>query len=70
MRKRNYLEERSRGKAIPIAVKSSKSFTVKSLTKFKNKFSNKIGLQYVLYEGDIKRDGEVVYLPYYMASVL
>ena len=57
-------------KVIPIEVKSNKRFTIKSLTKFKNKFSNKIGLQYVLYEGDVKRDGEVVYLPYYMASVL
>ena len=43
---------------------------VKSLGKFKKKFSNKIGLQYVLYEDDIKREGEVVYFPYYIASVL
>ena len=57
-------------KVIPIEVKSSKSFKTKSLAKFKAKFSNKIGLQYVLYEGDLKRDGEIVYLPYYMASVL
>lgn len=61
---------RDGGKVIPIAVKSSKSFTTRSLRKFKAKFSNRIGLQYVLYEGDVKREGEVVYLPYYMASVL
>ncbi len=48
-------------KVIPIEVKSSKSFTLKSLTKFKAKFSNEIGLQYVLYEGDVKREGDLVY---------
>ena len=27
-------------------------------------FLTKIGLQYVLHEGDIKREQEIVYLPY------
>ena len=44
--------------------------TTKSLEKFKKKFSNKIGLQYVLHEGDIKREQEIVYLPYYIASII
>lgn len=57
-------------KVIPIEAKSVKEYMVKSLEKFKKKFSNKIGLQYVLHEGDIKREGEVVYVPYYIASVL
>lgn len=57
-------------KVIPIEAKSGKRYTTKSLTNFKKKFTNKIGLQYVLHEGDIKKEGEVVYLPYYMASVL
>ncbi len=61
---------RANRKVIPIEVKSGLSFTTKSLEKFKKKFTNKIGAQYVLYEGDIKRDGEVIYLPYFMASVL
>lgn len=57
-------------KVIPIEVKSSNEYTTKSLEKFKKKFSNKIGLQYILHEGDIKREQEIVYLPYYMASIL
>ncbi len=57
-------------KVIPIKVKTKKSLTLKSLKKIKARFPNGIGLQYVLYEGDVKREGEVVYLPYYMASVL
>ena len=57
-------------KVIPIEVKSSNEYTTKSLEKFKKKFSNKIGLQYVLHEGDIKREQEIVYLPYYIASII
>ena len=57
-------------KIIPIEAKSGKTYTIKSLTKFKTKFSNKVGLQYVLHEGDIRREGETVYLPYYMAAII
>lgn len=61
---------RKERKVIPIEVKSGASYTTKSLKKFKSKFSNRIGLQYVLHEDDLKREGEIVYLPYYMAAVL
>ena len=54
----------------PVEAKSGKSFAVKSLHNFKDKFTNRVGLQYVLHDGDIQREGEIVYLPYYMASVL
>ena len=57
-------------KVVPVEAKSGKSFAVKSLHNFKDKFTNRVGLQYVLHDGDIKREGELVYLPYYMASVL
>ncbi len=57
-------------KVIPIEAKSGKAYTTKSLLKFKTKFTNKAGLQYVLHEGDLKRENEVIYLPYYMAAVL
>ena len=57
-------------KVVPIEVKSSGEYSIKSLKKFKKKFSNKVGLQYVLHEGDLKREEEIVYLPYYMASVI
>ena len=57
-------------KIIPIEAKSGKTYTLKSLIKFKTKFSNKVGLQYVLYDGDIRCEGETVYLPYYMAAII
>ena len=57
-------------KVVPVEVKSGREFAAKSLRNFKTKFSNKVGFQYVLYDGDIKRDNEVIYLPYYMAAVL
>ena len=61
---------RRQNKIIPIEVKSSETYSLSSLKTFKKTFSGKVGLQYVLYDGDIKRDGEIVYLPYYMASVI
>lgn len=57
-------------KVIPIEAKSGRKYTTKSLVQFKKKFSNKIGMQYILHEGDIKREGEIVYFPYYIASIL
>lgn len=57
-------------KIIPIEVKSSSKFTTKSLTDFRTVFSDKVGRGVVLYEGDIKKDGEITYLPYFMASTL
>lgn len=57
-------------KVIPIEAKSGKSFAIKSLQKFKAKFTNRVGLQYVLHDGDVKCDGEIIYLPYYMATIL
>ena len=57
-------------KVVPVEVKSGREFAAKSLRNFKTKFSNKVGFQYVLYDGDIKRDEEIIYLPYYMAAIL
>jgi predicted AAA+ superfamily ATPase len=57
-------------KVVPIEAKSEKSFAIKSLHSFKKKFSDKVGLQYVLYNGDIKREQEIIYLPVYMAAVM
>jgi hypothetical protein len=36
----------------------------------KNKFSNRIGTRYVLHTKDIKVDGDIIYLPIYMAMFL
>ena len=57
-------------KVIPIEVKSGRELAAKSLRNFKTKFSDKVGFQYVLYDGDVKREDEVIFLPYYMAAVL
>lgn len=61
---------RKDNKVIPIEAKSGKRSALNSLRNFKKKFSNKIGLQYLLCDGDITRDGEIIYLPYYMAAVM
>ena len=55
---------------IPVEVKSSSAESISSLKKFKEMFNAKVCLQYVLYDGDIKRDGEIIYLPYFMASII
>lgn len=57
-------------KVIPIEAKSGEKFAAKSLVNFKKKFTDRVGVQYILYDGDIKRDGDIIYLPYYMASIL
>jgi len=57
-------------KVIPIEAKSGKNFAVNSLRAFKSKFSKKVGLQYILYDGDYKKNGDLIYMPYYMASII
>lgn len=57
-------------KLIPIEVKSSSYSTHKSLDNFKNKYSSRIKNSYVIYNKDIKREGDVTYIPFYMAMFL
>ena len=54
----------------PIEVKSSGYTTHKSLDKFKEKFSSRIGRSLLLYPKDFKREGELIYLPIYMVTLL
>ena len=61
---------RRENKVIPIEVKSSSAESISSIKKFKDMFNTKVGLQYVLYDGNIKHDGELLYLPYFMASMV
>ena len=61
---------RDKRKVVPIEAKSGKEKAARSLKKFKTKFSVNVGVQYILHDGDVRRDGEIVYLPYYMASVI
>ncbi|MCD8195318.1 MAG: AAA family ATPase [Coprobacillus sp.] len=55
---------------VPIEVKSSKRLTHSSLDKFRTKFSDRIGKSYLLYQGDIKKEDNIIYLPLYMAFCL
>lgn len=61
---------RRENKIIPIEVKSSSAESITSLKKFKETFNNRIGQQYVLYDGDIAKKDGIIYLPYYMAIFL
>lgn len=61
---------RSGRKISPIEAKAKRRYTTKSLTAFKKKFSDKVDQGFVLHEGDLKRDGDILYLPYYMAGLL
>lgn len=61
----------SRGNKIcPIEVKSSGYKTHASLDAFKAKFSNRILLSYLIYTKDLRKDGDVLLVPPYMAMYL
>ena len=58
----------SKGNKIsPIELKSSGYNSHISLDKFCEKYSERIGKQYLIYTKDIKKDGELLCLPIYMA---
>lgn len=58
-------------KLIPIEVKSGKSKSLGSLTRFREKFGKRIGDGFVLHHGELKEEDGVLFLPYYnMAALL
>lgn len=57
-------------KILPIEVKSSSYSSHKSLDKFQEKYPNRIVDSYVIYSKDIKREGNVTYIPFYMTMFL
>lgn len=57
-------------KICPIEVKSSGYKAHKSLDMFQQKFSSRIKQRYLLYPKDIHKDGDIIYLPVYMAGLL
>jgi predicted AAA+ superfamily ATPase len=65
----DFLISRDR-KISPVEVKSSVYKGHHSLDKFKEKFSGRIGTQYVLHTSDLKIEGDVHYLPLYMSMFL
>lgn len=54
----------------PIEVKSGKNYTIKSLNKFKIKFSEQTNIPYVLHAKDLKEENGITYLPLYMTMLL
>ena len=54
----------------PIEVKSGKRFSLISLEKCIKKFAEYISTPYVLYDGDLKVENDIVYLPLYMTQFL
>ena len=65
----DFLIRRGR-KVVPVEVKSGGNKSVKSLIKIKEKFGKRIGDGIVLHHGEIKREDDVICLPYYMAPLL
>lgn len=59
-----------RNKVCPIEVKSSGYKQHESLDTFSNKFSSKIGQRYLIYTKDLKKDGNLLYIPIYMTMFL
>lgn len=65
----DFLIRRGR-KICPIEVKSGRSNLHASLDKLMKSHSKSLGQAYVLHPRDLKKDGNVVYLPLYMAICL
>lgn len=57
-------------KICPIEVKSSGYKSHKSLDEFQRKYSSRIKERYLLYTKDLKKEGDILCLPVYMAGVL
>ena len=57
-------------KVNPIEVKSGDYKKHTSIDRFKNKFKKNVGTRYVLHTKDLKVEGDIIYLPLYMAMFL
>ncbi|MCQ2287921.1 MAG: DUF4143 domain-containing protein [Muribaculaceae bacterium] len=53
-----------------IEVKSGSGYALTSLIKCQKKFSQYMGRSYVLHTGDVKKEGDIMFLPIYMAGLL
>lgn len=61
----------SRGaKICPIEVKSQGYATHSSLDAFCNKFSSRVSERYLIYTKDLRKDGNTLFIPVYMTSLL
>lgn len=60
----------NKDKICPVEVKSSGYKSHKSIEEFMKKYSGRIGNSYLLYTKDLRKEGEIEYLPVYMAGLL
>ena len=54
----------------PIEVKSGPRYTLSSIRKYKEKFSQYTSTAYVLHTGDLELEDDFLFLPLYMALLL
>jgi predicted AAA+ superfamily ATPase len=54
----------------PVEVKSSKNYTLSSITKFNKKYREHLHTPYVLHTNDYKEDNGIIYLPLYATPLL
>ena len=54
----------------PIEVKSGNYKKHTSIDRFKKKYKRSVGTRYVLHTKDLEVNGDIVYLPLYMAMFL
>ena len=57
-------------KLLPIEVKSSSYHSHKSLDNFQAKYSDRVKEPYVIYGKDVKREGNITFIPFYMTMFL
>lgn len=60
----------SRHNISPIEVKSGKNYTLSSLKKFMTKYAGMLQTPYVVHPRDMREEGGIVFLPYYMVPCL
>lgn len=60
----------SRHNISPIEVKSSTGFTTTSLEKCLKKYASHLAQAYIVHTGDLKKDGDYLYIPLYMVPCL
>ena len=54
----------------PIEVKSGKNYTTSSLDKFREKYNNQLSTAYIIHAGDLKEEGDRMFIPLYMTPLL
>ena len=57
-------------KLLPIEVKSSSYSSHKSLDNFQAKYSDRVKESYVIYGKDLKSEGNITFIPFYMTMFL